>query len=72
MVNIQRGNTMNTNERYYSELDKIILRSKRKRMLRAWKEEAISAGKFLTLAISFYGMFYMMWVTLCITFPTGN
>lgn len=58
------------NERYYSELDKIILRSKRRRMLRAWKEEAISAGKFLTVAVAFYGMFYVVWVTLCMTFPS--
>lgn len=60
------------NERYYSELDKIILRSKRKRMMKSYLEKATEVGKFLTLAVTFYGMFYLVWVTLCITFPTAH
>ena len=59
------------NERYYSELDKIILRSKRKRMMQEWKDNAINLGKFLTVAATFYGMLYLVWVTLCVTFPTA-
>lgn len=59
------------NERYYSELDKIILRSKRKRTMKAYLNKAIEVGKFLTVAVTFYGMFYLVWMALCITFPTA-
>lgn len=57
------------NEQYYSHLDKIILRSKRKRMMREYLETGKAVGKFLALAVVLYGAFYFGWSMLCYVFP---
>ena len=57
------------NEQYYSHLDKIILRSKRKRMAREWLRTGIAIGKFLALAVVVYGTIYFGWSMLCYVFP---
>lgn len=57
------------NEKYYSHLDKIILRSKRKRMMREYLETGKAIGKFLELAVVLYGTFYFGWSMLCYVFP---
>lgn len=57
------------NEQYYSHLDKIILRSKRKRMMREYLETGKAVGKFLGLAVVLYGAFYFGWSMLCYVFP---
>lgn len=58
------------NERYYSDLDKIILRSKRKKMLRKYKQNAASAIKFLFAAVAFWGIVYIVCVSLFLAFPS--
>ena len=49
------------NYRYYSNLDKIILRSRRKRMMRKYVEMAQEVGKFALSAAFFWGAFYFVW-----------
>ena len=49
------------NYKYYSNLDKIILRSRRKRMIRKYVEIAQEVGKFALSAVLVWGSFYFVW-----------
>ena len=57
------------NKAYYSYLDKIIMKSRRKRMMREYLETGKAVGKFLLVAVSVYGAFYFGWSMLCYVFP---
>lgn len=48
------------NYRYYSNLDKIILRSRRKRMISKYVEMAQEVGKFALGAVFVCGSFYFV------------
>lgn len=58
------------NERYYSELDKIVLRSRRRKQAQRIKEVATSVAKFLGCAALFYGTIFFTWCAICAIFPT--
>lgn len=57
------------NNAYYSELDKIILRSKRRRMARKCFQNAKDVFKYLFCCTAIYGTFYFVWSLLCYVFP---
>ena len=57
------------NRQYYSYLDKIVLKSRRKRMMREYLETGKAIGKFLALAVVVYGTIYFGWSMLCFVFP---
>lgn len=57
------------NNAYYSNLDKIIMRSKRRRMARRYAETAFGIGKCLLGAVCVYGAFYFIWSMICYVFP---
>lgn len=60
------------NRQYYSYLDKIVLKSRRKRMMREYLETGKAIGKFILTAVSLYGVFYFGWSMLCYVFPDFN
>ena len=55
---------------YYSYLDRIIMRSKRRRMARRYFEMAKELGKYLFVCLVGYGGFYYVWSMLCYVFPS--
>lgn len=57
------------NKNYYSYLDGIIMRSKRRRMARRYFELGAGLGKFLLASVAVYGSFYFVWSMLCFVFP---
>lgn len=57
------------NKAYYSKLDKIIMRSRRRRMARRYAEQVVSVVTAITIAIIAYGTFYGVWSLLCYVFP---
>ena len=57
------------NKNYYSYLDSIIMRSKRRRMARRYFEMAQELGKYLLACLVVYGGFYFVWSMLCYVFP---
>ena len=59
----------NYNKNYYSYLDSIIMRSKRRRMARRYFEMAKELGKYLLACLVVYGAFYFVWSMLCYVFP---
>ena len=57
------------NYRYYSNLDKIILKSRRKRQMRRYAENAKEAVKFALGAAFVWGGFYFVWSLTSYVFP---
>lgn len=60
------------NKMYYAELDKIVLRSRRRKQAKRIKEVATSVAKFIGFAALFYGTIFFTWCAICAIFPTWN
>lgn len=54
---------------YYSNLDKIIMRSKRRKMALRYAEMAGVLSKYAIGFFAIYGAFYFFWSMLCYVFP---
>lgn len=57
------------NKSYYSYLDSIIIRSKRRRMTRRYVEIVWDICKYGLICLIAYSSFYFIWSLLCYTFP---
>lgn len=58
------------NNAYYSELDKIIMKSRHQRTMKKYLETSKTICKFVLFTCLFYGAFAMFWSLLCYVFPS--